>query len=67
MLLQSWPTDGTSWEELAEEVIGVVGIGEDGGNVDTGGEDTDDDPAKDLFRGINRPAITPIQPIDKLP
>ena len=67
VLLQSWPTDGTSWEELAEEVIGVVGIGEDGGNVDTGGEDTDDDPAKDLFRGINRPAITPIQPIDKLP
>lgn len=67
VLMQSWPTDGTSWEELAEEVIGALGGGEDGGNVDTGGEDSDDDPAKNLFLGINRPAITPVPMIDQFP
>lgn len=55
VLQQSWPTDGTSWEEQAEEVI------------DTGGEDSDDDPVKDLFLGINRPAVMPVLTIDKQP
>ena len=50
VLQQAWPTDGTSWEELAEELVGAIGGGGDGGdwndvdmgwgnvgNADTGG------------------------------
>lgn len=38
VLTQGWPTDGTSWQELAEEIIDPdVGVGED--------------PVRDFFRG----------------
>ena len=56
VLFQSWPTDGTDWEELVEEVLD--GIDDDG---------SDDDPVKDLFLGRNRPGVTPLPVIEKIP
>ena len=44
VLLQSWPTDGTDWQEVAGEVMGGM-VSEDG-NVDTGGGDSDKDEPK---------------------
>lgn len=66
VLRQGWPTDGTSLQELAEEVGGgIVG----GGSEDAapGGGLVGDDPVRDLFLGINRPGVTPLPMIKKLP
>ena len=65
LLYESWPTDGTSWQELAEEVFG--GVSSDDGNVDLDGGGSDNDPARDLFLGRNRPGVTPLPVIEKLP
>ena len=55
VLLQSWPTDGTSLQEF---VGGLGGVASEDSNVDMGDGGSDNDPARDLFLGINRPAIT---------
>lgn len=67
VLLQSWPTDGTDWQELAGELLGGIGDSGEGDTVDVDGGKPADDPIKDLFLGRNRPGMTPVPMIKKMP